>query len=62
MKNETFEDFCNREHQRRVDHFVRYCTCENRAPKIADAVHIFGFCERDAKPIVEDAIQQMAAK
>lgn len=57
----TFEAFVAKEHQKRVNHFVRYCTAENRAPRLADAVEIFGFCERDAKPIVTDAIQQMAA-
>ena len=57
-----FETFVAQEHQKRVTHFVRYCTCENRAPKIADAIHIFGFCKRDATPIVEDAIKQMAAE
>jgi len=59
--SESFEEFVAREHKKRVNHFINYCTTENRAPKIADAIHIFGFCERDAKPIVEDAIQQMAA-
>ena len=58
----TFDEFCAKEHQKRVDHFVNYCTTEDRPPKLADAVHIFGFCERDAKPIVEDAIAQMAAE
>jgi len=61
MKNESFEDFVKREHQKRVKHFIDYCTTENRAPVVADAIHIFGFCKRDATPIVEDAIQQMAA-
>ena len=56
-----FETFVAKEHQKRVTHFIDYCTTENRAPKVADAVVIFGFCERDATPIVEDAIQQMAA-
>lgn len=58
----TFDEFVAREHQKHVDHFVNYCTTEDRAPKLADAVYIFGFCERDAKPIVEDAIKQMAAQ
>jgi len=62
MKNESFEQYRERTHLKRVAHFVDYCTSENRAPVIADAMHIFGFCERDAKPIVEAAIQQMAAK
>lgn len=61
-KHETFDQFVARQHRIHVNHFVDYCTTENRAPKLADAVHIFGFCERDAKPIVEDAIQQMAAQ
>jgi hypothetical protein len=56
-----FETFVAKEHQKRVTHFVRYCTSENRAPRIADAIEIFGFCKRDATPIVEDAIKQMAA-
>jgi hypothetical protein len=56
-----FNDFVAKAHQKRVTHFVRYCTSTKRAPKIADAIEIFGFCERDAKPIVEDAIQRMAA-
>jgi hypothetical protein len=56
-----FETFVAKEHQKRVNHFVNYCTSTKRAPKIADAIEIFGFCERDAKPLVEDAIQKMAA-
>ena len=59
--SESFEEFVAREHRKRVDRFVNYCTTENRAPVVADAIHIFDFCERDAKPIVEDAIKQMAA-
>ena len=57
----TFESFVQKEHQKRVNHFVRYCTAEDRAPRIDDAVEIFGFCKADATPIVEDAIKQMAA-
>ena len=59
-KNETFSEFVARQHRIHVNHFVDYCITEDRAPTVADAVVIFGFCERDAKPIVEDAIKQMA--
>ena len=56
-----FQEFAAKAHYQRVTHFVRYCVEENRAPCIADAITIFGFCEEDVKPIVEDAIQRMAA-
>ncbi len=58
----TFNDFEKDQHEKRVDHYVNFCTTENRAPCIADAVEIFGFVAANAKPIVEDAIQQMAAE
>jgi hypothetical protein len=57
----NFEEFAAKAHQKRVTHFVHYCTSTKRAPCVADAIEIFGFCEADAKPIVEDAIQRMAA-
>ncbi len=57
-----YETFVQKAHKRRVDHFVNYCTAEHRPPCIADAVEIFGFVAANAKPIVEDAIQQMAAE
>ena len=59
-KNENFDQFVARQHRIHVEHFIDYCTTENRAPTVADAVIIFGYCERDVKPIVEDAIKQMA--
>jgi hypothetical protein len=57
----TFDEFVAQEHKKRVAHFVNYINSTNRAPKLADVVEIFGFCERDAKPILADAIVALAA-
>jgi len=57
----SFDEFCKREHEKRVAHFVNYINSTNRAPKLADVVEIFGYCEEDAKPILEDAIVALAA-
>ncbi len=59
--NLTWDEFVAREHAKRVAHFVNYINSTNRAPKLADVVEIFGFCDRDAKPILEDAIVALAA-
>ena len=58
---DTFDEFVAREHNRRVAHFVNYINSTNRAPKLADVVEIFGYCEKDATPILEDAIVALAA-
>ena len=61
LKTGTFEEFVAHEHKKRVAHFCDYCASTNSAPTLKEAVNIFGFCERDAKPIVEDAIQTMGS-
>lgn len=55
----TFSEFEAREHARRVMHFVRFARAGN-APSLANAVEIFGFVARDAKPIVADALVILA--
>ncbi len=52
---ETFDEFCAKEHQRRVNHFIRFIQAHARAATIEDFIEIFGFCERDARPIFNDA-------
>ena len=59
--NLTWNEFVAREHKKRVAHFVNYINSTNRAPKLADVVEIFGYSEKDAKPILEDAIAALAA-
>jgi hypothetical protein len=55
----SFAEFCKKEHQRRVAHFVRMANA-GITPSLANAMDVFGFCERDAKPIVADTIQGLA--
>ncbi len=55
----TFDEFVQKEHTRRVAHLVRFAKAENVKPTLADTVEIFGFCERDAQPILDDAIKVM---
>lgn len=52
----TFAEFEAREHNRRVAHFVRFARA-GHAPSLANAIEVFGFVARDAKPIVEDALR-----
>jgi hypothetical protein len=58
----TFTEFCKREHEKRVAHFVRFVDATGNAPSVANAEHIFGFCARDAKPIVADTIKIIAER
>ena len=55
----TFDEFVAKEHRRRVAHLVRFAKVEKVRPTLADAVEIFGFVEKDAKPILEDAIAEL---
>jgi hypothetical protein len=54
----SFDDFVAKEHAKRVAHFVRFAKAGN-APTLAAAIEIFGFCARDAAPIVEDAVLEL---
>ena len=55
----TFAEFEAREHNRRVQHFVRFARA-GHAPSLANAIEIFGFVAEHAKPIVEDALRILA--
>jgi hypothetical protein len=53
----SYSEFCKAEHQKRVKHFVNFIKSDTtHSPTIQDAIEIFGFCERDAREIFNDAI------
>ena len=59
---DSFDEFVAKEHKKRVDHLVRYANADDsHVPNLAAAMEIFGICERDAAPIVEDAIVELAS-
>lgn len=58
----TFEDFAKKEHAKRVAHFVRYIDAHKHKPTIEECIEIFGFCERDARPIYNDAVAVVAPR
>lgn len=55
----TFDEFVQKEHERRVAHLVRFAKTENVKPTLADAIEIFGFVAEHAQPILDDAIKVM---
>lgn len=56
-----FEEFCKREHDRRVAHLVRFVNEEEFTGSLLGlAQDIFGFCEEHAEPIVVDTIKVLA--
>ena len=58
----TFDEFCQREHKKKVKHFVKFCKATDSPPTIANAVEIFGIMPVECKPIVADAIQMMGGE
>tara|TARA_R110000803_G_scaffold99208_1_gene167254 strand:- start:1069 stop:1293 length:225 start_codon:yes stop_codon:yes gene_type:complete len=53
----TFEQFCQDDQNKMIDHFVRFCHQTDTPPTLANSNHIFGICDRDSKPIVAATIQ-----
>jgi len=54
----SYADFEKREHAKRVNHFVRFINAHNHKATIADAIEVFGFVEKDARPIYEEAMSK----
>jgi len=59
--SKLYDDWAAEQHAKRVAHFCWYINSTGRAPKLADVCEVFGFCERDAKPILKDAVMKLAA-
>ena len=58
----SYEEIVAEGHAKRVAHFVRYMGSAKavgtpEADLLADAIEIFGYCARDARPIVKDALK-----
>ena len=58
----SYEEIVAEGHAKRVAHFVRYMGSAvgvgvTEESLLADAIAIFGFCARDARPIVKDAMK-----
>ena len=58
----SYEEIVAEGHAKRVAHFVRYMGSAvaigvKEDALVLDAIEIFGFCDRDARPIVKDAMK-----
>ena len=58
-KNFSYSEFIKREHDQKVEHFVRYCEATDRPPTSKDAMEIFGYGAKAVAPIVADAIMAL---
>lgn len=51
----TFAEFEKAEHDKKVKHFIDYIKSVDHNVQMIDCITMFGICEKDAKPIYEEA-------